>query len=471
MVEGDTHTSPNAGTDRGPVPSGAPALAATPSDEEAMTARLRRTSELVSTQRLPEAEVELLAAQNVAPSDLRVLKLLALVRFKLGRIGEARQVYRQAAEVAVDDPTIRLNLGLIALKLESFDEAALELEAAVRLQPDDRRAWSYLGYAYARNRQHAHAATAFRRAGQHELAAEMERTAVPPSQPAGSAVVERSAVFTGQDPSQAAAQGEATPRPLLRSDDTPVPLLGPGVDAGTSSGMSVGMSVGMSAGTFAMMSDEMTTLTDFTTARLLSLPASASPASSLGQGVVRFSATADTHVRESALLVALGGPGLSLARRRTRGHLSGESLAADGERFLRVEGCGELLLSSPERKRGLVVMALDRDVFYVQEDRVVAWGDDVVWESGSVPGSHLALLQFRGTGRVVILAGANELVAVRIAEGDRFAVPSARLAGWLGRVVVQGNPAVGAAPPAAGLHQVTCEGEGVLLLSQHGEHR
>jgi uncharacterized protein (AIM24 family) len=437
----------------GPVPGGAPALAATPSDEQAMTARLRRTSELVSTQRLSEAEVELLAAQDVAPSDLRVLKLLALVRFKLGRIGEARQVYRRAAEVAVGDPTIRLNLGLIALKLESFDEAAAELEAAVRLQPDDRRAWSYLGYAYARNRQHAHAATAFRRAGQHELAAEMERTAVPLSQPPGSAVVERSAVFTGLEPSQA-AQGEATPRPLLRSDDTPVPLLGPGLDAGTST----------------TMSDEITTLTDFTTARLLSLPAAASPASSLGQGVVRFSASADTHVRESALLVALGGPGLSLARRRTRGHLSGQSLAADGERFLRVEGCGELLLSSPERKRGLVVMALDRDVFYVEEDRVVAWGDDVVWESGSVPGSHLALLQFRGTGRVVILAGANELVAVRIAEGDRFSVPSARLAGWLGRVVVQGNPAVGADPPA-GLHQVTCEGEGVLLLSKHGEHR
>ncbi len=455
MVEGDTHLSPNAGTDRGPVPSGAPALTATPSDEQAVTARLRRTSELVSTQRLPEAEVELLAARDVAPSDLRVLKLLALVRFKLGRIGEARQVYQQAAEVAADDPTIRLNLGLIALKLESFDEAAQELEAAVRLQPDDRQAWSYLGYAYARTRQHAHAATAFRRAGQHELAAEMERNAVPPAQPAGSAVVERSAAFTGLDPSRAVAQGEATPRPLLRSDDTPVPLRGTVVDAGTST----------------TMFDEMTTLSDFTTARLLSFPAATSPASSLGQGVVRFSATADTHVRESALLVALGGPSLSLARRRTRGHLSGQSLAADGERFLRVEGCGELLLSSPERKRALVVMALDRDVFYVQEDRVVAWGDDVVWESGSVPGSQLALLQFRGTGRVVILAGASELVAIRIVEGDRFAVPSARLAGWLGRVVVQGNPAAGAAPPTGGLHQVTCEGEGVLLLSKHGEHR
>jgi uncharacterized protein (AIM24 family) len=438
-------------------------LAANPSDDQAMATRLRRTSELISAQRLPEAEVELLAAQGVSPSDLRVLRLLALVRFKLGRISEARQVYRQAAEVAVDDPTIRLNLGLIALKLESFEEAARELEAAVRLRPDDRRAWSYLGYAYARNGQHAHAATAFRRAGQHELAAEMERASAPVSQQADSAAVEYPAELLGPEASRAAARGEATPRPLPRSDDTPVPLFGTGADGGMSTAMSAGMS--------AMMSGEMTTLTDFTTARLLSLPAAASQVSSLGQGVLCFSATADTHVRESALLVALGGPSLSSARRRTRGHLSGQSLAADGARFLRVEGGGELLLSSPERERGLVAMSLDRDVFYVQEDRVVAWGDEVVWESGSVPGSHIALLQFRGTGRVVILAGSGELVAVRIAEGDRFAVPSARLAGWLGRVVVQGHPAAVAETTPAGLHHVTCEGEGVLLLSKHGEHR
>jgi len=132
-------------------------------EEQALEAQLRLTSDLVSAQKLPEAEIELVEAQRLSPRDVRVLKLLALVRFKLGRLPEARQVYREALDIAPEEPTIRLNLGLIALKMESFSEAALELEAAVRLQPDDRRAWSYLGYAYAKNALPAQAATAFRR--------------------------------------------------------------------------------------------------------------------------------------------------------------------------------------------------------------------------------------------------------------------------------------------------------------------
>jgi len=441
--------SPSTGSAQG----ASAALGETSPEEHALLVRLRRTSELVSGQRLPDAEAELLAAKRQSPRDLRVLKLLALIRFKLGRLSESRQVYREASEVAPEDPTVRLNLGLIALKLESFAEAALELEAAVRLQPEDRRAWSYLGYAYARSASQAQAATAFRRAGQHELAAEMERAATPPSHAPDTAIVEglpldSPAEATGSRPLSSAM---ATPRPVRRLEATPVPSLEPS--------------------SRPVLLDEMATLAGFTTSRLLSLPSLSQPLASLGQGVLRFSAGAETHVRQSALLVALGGQGLSLARRRTRGHLSGDSLASDADRFFRVEGGGDLLLCSPDPEYGLIALSLDRDVFYVEEERVVAWGDEVVWESGSVPGDGKALLQFRGTGRVVLLLGHNELVALRIAEGDCMAVPTARLAGWLGRVVVQGQPASEGEVAVPGLHHVTCEGEGVLLLSRHGEHR
>jgi uncharacterized protein (AIM24 family) len=433
--------------------SGSHAALAEPSlEEQALAARLRRTSELVSAQRLPEAEAELLLAQGQSPRDLRVLKLLALVRFKLGHLAESRQVYRAASEVAPDDPTVRLNLGLIALKLDAFAEAALELEAAVRLQPEDRRAWSYLGYAYARNASPAQAATAFRRAGQHELAAEMERAAAPPSHAPEAAVVEGLPLESEnrESASRPLSSGMATPRPVRRLDATPVPLREPSARGANP--------------------NEMATLAEFTTSRLLSLPPQPQPLVSLGQGVLRFAAGSETHVRQSALLVALGGQGLALARRRTRGHLSGDTLASDSDRFYRVEGGGDLLLASTDPDRGLLALTLDCDIFYVEEERVVAWGDEVVWESGSVPGNGKALLQFRGTGRVVLLTGDNELVAVRIAEGDHVAVPTARLAGWLGRVVVQGQPAREGEAVVPGLHHVTCEGEGVLLISRHGQH-
>jgi hypothetical protein len=418
-------------------------------EEQALEAQLRLTSDLVSAQKLPEAEIELVEAQRLSPRDVRVLKLLALVRFKLGRLPEARQVYREALDIAPEEPTIRLNLGLIALKMESFSEAALELEAAVRLQPDNRRAWSYLGYAYARNASPTQAAAAFRRAGQHVLAAEMERAATPASHALDSAVVEGLPLASPEKAAMPQSSAMVTPRPQPRCDATPEPSLGP-----SSHGESP---------------NETATLASFTTSRMLTLPHPSKPLASLGQGVLRFWAGAETHVRQSALLVAMGGQGLSLARRRTRGHLIDDTLANDSDHFFCVEGEGDLLLCSPDPDRELVALSLDHDVFYIEEERVVAWGDEVVWESGCVPGNGKALLQFRGTGRVVILSGENELVAVRIAEGDCLAVAAARLAGWLGRVVVQGQATVQAV--SSGLHPVTCEGEGVLLLSRHGEHR
>lgn len=406
-------------------------------------AQLRRTSELVAAKKLPEAEALLVAARRGASKDLRVLKLLALVRFKLGRLGDAREVYREAAAASPDDPTIRLNLGLIALKLESFPEAAAELEATVRLQPDDRRAWSYLGYAYAKSGSPMQAATAFRRAGQHELAAEMERAATPSHEPEA-AVVEGLPVAGPTDTQP--SSGMVTPRPIPRDESTPVPLA--------------------SFGDGSREEGRICTLASFTTGRLLSLTPSDARLASLGRGVLRFAAGPETHVRHSALLAAVGTGGLAVARRRIRGHLSDEALTHEGDRLLRVEGETTLLLSSPHASRHLVALSLDRDVLYLEASRVVAWGDEIVWEAGSVPGDGSPLLQFRGTGRVVILVGEDELVAVRIAEGEGMTVPSARLAGWLGRVVVQARPGHGA---DAGADHVTCEGEGVLLISKHGE--
>jgi uncharacterized protein (AIM24 family) len=109
-------------------------------------------------------------------------------------------------------------------------------------------------------------------------------------------------------------------------------------------------------------------------------------------------------------------------------------------------------------------------VLYLDETRVAAWGDEVVWESGTVPGGNKPMLQFRGSGRVVLVANADEIVSIRLGEGERMAVPTARLLGWLGRIVVQGQLGSAVDGGLPGLHHVTCEGEGVLLLARHVEH-
>ncbi len=91
------------------------------------SARMRRAGQLVSERRLAEAEVEILEALGEAPDDLRAHKLLALVRFRLGRLVDARASYQKVVEAAPEDAAARLNLGLIALKLERFEEATDEL--------------------------------------------------------------------------------------------------------------------------------------------------------------------------------------------------------------------------------------------------------------------------------------------------------------------------------------------------------
>jgi hypothetical protein len=420
----------------------APALAGptTVRDDDTLLEPLRRTSELVVAQRLPEAELELLRAQAVAPRDLRVLKLLALVRFKLGRLAEARQIYREAVQVAPDDAAIRLNLGLIALKLDWFEEAVAELETTVHLRPDDRRAWSYLGYACARTGARGQAAAAFRRAGQHELAAEMER-------------VTTSSFVSGEEapasPPEAVGDtgpGSNTPRPELRAQVLDSMMAAP---------------LGGEPG-----SGEIVSLSAFALARMLTPPPEPVAMAWLGQGVLRFAARDEAYLCEAALLAAPGGVELSPARRRMRGQLLTDTLTAQGERFLHVGGKGDLWLSPWRQGRVLFALSLERDVLYLREEHVVAWGDELVWEWGCVPGGGPALLQFRGTGRLVMTASPDDLVAVRLGEGDSLAVLGRRLIGWVGRVVAQVMAGAASEP---GDTYVTCAGVGVVLLSKHGE--
>ena len=140
-------------------------------------AHLASAGELVAAKKFGEAEGEILRALSASPADAKALTLLALVRYKLGRLEDAHATYRELAGAAPHDAGARRNLGLLALKLERIDEALPDLEMAVRIAPGDARAWSYLGYAYAKKGEVVQAAAAFRRAGQDALANELDQAA------------------------------------------------------------------------------------------------------------------------------------------------------------------------------------------------------------------------------------------------------------------------------------------------------
>ena len=84
-------------------------------------------------------------------------------------------------------------------------------------------------------------------------------------------------------------------------------------------------------------------------------------------------------------------------------------------------------------------MSLTEDVLYVREDRVLAFDGTLSWETGTVPGAELRMLQFRGRG-IVALALGEAPVAIKVTEDRPTLLAGARLVGWVGRLVPHGAP-------------------------------
>src|SRR5262249_33905458 len=124
--------------------------------------------------KVEEARAELETAISLKPGDGKVLKLLGLAYFQLGRYPDARGIYADLVDRAPTDASLRLNLGLVHLKTGDVDDAIRELMRARDLDPQQLRTMGYLGLAYARKGKYALAKEAFLAAGQDDLAREME---------------------------------------------------------------------------------------------------------------------------------------------------------------------------------------------------------------------------------------------------------------------------------------------------------
>jgi uncharacterized protein (AIM24 family) len=483
----------------------APATAR-PGDERFVT-HLASAGELVAAGRFREAEVEVLRALSGLPADLRALNLLALVRFKLGRLEEARTTYREIAAAAPNDVSARRNLGLLSLKLDHVDEAIPDLEMAARLAPNDKQAWSYLGYAYAKKGQTVPAAAAFRHAGQDALAEELEHAAKarrPSSNPklaslqpggegeaSGAGSPSRGTPAPSPAPAALdAGRRNATPAPaplvLPPPEVRPAPrvsdsvVTAPPTIASTSSPAAWTPALPPAAG----LRDGLPTpkplpsqppVVELRPARgedeepapagelaavpllgfvLSRLGVGASPPAPRGEAL-RLGVDDEAYVRAGAALAAVGVR-FEPAFRRMQGRLSAEPLAPGGAPFYRLTGPGEVWVAGAPGAWQAV--ALEDDILYVREDRVLAFDGGVSWEAGAVPGDGLRMLQFRGHGCVVLRLDAPP-VAVKVTEDRPAFVARTHLLGWVGRLVTHKQRAPGPSP-----FHLTCQGEGVVLF-------
>jgi tetratricopeptide (TPR) repeat protein/uncharacterized protein (AIM24 family) len=152
---------------------------ATALDREAIEQAVSRGSELLKQGKLDDAQKAFRAALLLDGENPRILALLGLTHFRAAQFEQARPIYEELVERAPTDPSHRLNLGLVYLKLGESDKAIGSLEASRALDPSQGRAISYLGLAYARAGRYAEAYRSFLLAGQKDLATEIEINLTP----------------------------------------------------------------------------------------------------------------------------------------------------------------------------------------------------------------------------------------------------------------------------------------------------
>jgi hypothetical protein len=151
---------------------------------------LYRGSELLQENRVLEAKEELEFALTMQPRDAKGQDLLAAVYFRIGLYPRAITIYEQLEKQFPRDTSLKVNLALCYLKTGQPDPARIALHEVVRINPNHRRAWGYLGIVHEKTGDFDQAQVAFERGGHLAMAKRMSerrnRVTVPaPAMPVG----------------------------------------------------------------------------------------------------------------------------------------------------------------------------------------------------------------------------------------------------------------------------------------------
>jgi tetratricopeptide (TPR) repeat protein len=455
--------------------------------------------ELLRQNRVKEARDQFRAALQARPEDAKALGLLGLACFRLGDFTSALPIYQKLVVLTPEDASHRLNLGLVCLKLGLPDDAIRELERCRNLDPSQTRAVGYLGLAYARSGRYADAYQAFMQAGQNDLALEMsqyldeaerarlDRSIVraPSAEPVSEEQVEDELEELRESDLEEVSVEDRGPRapsrdnrakgnrsevveiePRRPQDGAPTAELDErGAISRALDEAAPSSSAAAAATRTAAGHRPPQTLSEFATARLIR-PEDGDHAFEISAGgvlIVRVSGRVFT--RTEGVNVTGGELAYEIATRRERGRKTAEAFGADGRKLFAVSGKGHLV-AAPLGEQ-FTAVTLDDDIFYLREELVFAFEEQLRWENGHVPGSDSAIpmVQFRGQGSVAFRSP-EPLLAVKLAPEKVLYVDADILAGWIGRVV----PRI-VAPAAAKSESslfVECTGEGVVLVEEEG---
>ena len=379
-------------------------------DEEFLF-HLNSGSGLLTRGELAAASASLARARELRPRDPQVLGLHGQSLYKQGRYEEAAEAYARLVDESPVEAAARVNLGLASLKAKRHADAVRQLEVALDLNPEHKKAMGYLGLAWLEQGDFERARSWFLRSGSDQMVAkcdELLALATAASEPAAP-------VGVAEASSGAAAAG-APPPPA-----------------------------------------DLERLTEFSAARRV--PAPEGPAFAVAGRRAAVAVAGELLVRAEGLLAVEGGLRFAPEMKRFRGRATEKPFGEGERRMLRASGQGGLLLHAGEA--WFAALRLEEESAYFREEVVSGFEATVQFENGRIaarPGPDLDLVHLRGPG-ALLLRTRGAVVALDVQPNRPVRIPIAALVGFAGTV----TPRVLALLEPAGAEPVRLEAQAVEL--------
>lgn len=136
-----------------------------PNLEALFLENLTKGKSLLDQGQYEEAIAYLERAYRIKPDDIKVLNMLGTAYFKAERLDSAEEIYEILARKNPNVPVLHSNLGMIRLKKKDWEGAEMAFQRVIELQPDNKRAYGYLGLIYEQQGLLEQALTFYERAG------------------------------------------------------------------------------------------------------------------------------------------------------------------------------------------------------------------------------------------------------------------------------------------------------------------
>ena len=370
------------------------------SDEE-FVHHLQRGGDLIARGEAEQSLPSLERARELRPRDPQVLGLLGQALYRLGRFDKAAEAYQRLVDESPVEASARVNLGLSQLKAKRYPQAVRQLEIALDLSPDHKKAMGYLGLAWLEQGEPARARPWFERAGSAQLALRCDE------------------LLAASAPLEATA-GPAAPAAV------PASPAAPAADAASPESLGAAPPAVPTGGAFAITR---------------SLPMTDSRATfALERELLTIAVRGDVLTRARGLLAVRGAVRLAPEMKRFRGRPTEKPFGEGEGRVLRASGDGVLLYGTSGQH--LARFELSGESAYFREDALFAFEGVVTFENGRVAsrvGPDLHLVHLNGAGQI-LLATSGDVVALEVERDVPVRVRLAALIGWTGAL----TPKIGA---------------------------